>query len=77
MFNEIAQITGKFIPAIVSPNRIVYITPEFTLHTGRLVQLNKHKRHIELDFSANQTSLTSQQPIYNLSRSFDIGDNAP
>jgi hypothetical protein len=54
LWNEIEWIKNSVIPEIVSPHKIAYITPEFTLKTGRFVQFDRNKRLIELDFSNEQ-----------------------
>jgi len=51
LWDEINRIREKIIPEIVSPHKIAYITPEFTLKTGKLIQLNKNQRPVELDFT--------------------------
>lgn len=51
VLNQIKALKEKEIPRIVSPYEIVYITPEWILQTGKLVQFDKSKPPAELDFS--------------------------
>jgi len=50
VLNQIKTIKEQEIPRIISPYKIVYITPEWILQTGKLVQFDKSKPPVELDF---------------------------
>ena len=51
ILNQIKTLKEREIPRIVSPYEIVYITPEWALPTGKLIQFDKSKPPAELDFS--------------------------
>ena len=51
ILNQIKTLKEKEIPRIVSPFQIIYITPEWTLPTGKLVQFDKNKPPIAVDFA--------------------------
>lgn len=51
VLNQIKAIKEREIPRIISPYEITFISPEYTLQTGKLIQFDKNKAPLELDFS--------------------------
>lgn len=60
IINEIKLLKDEKIPALLSPHKIVYITPELILRTGRLIQFDINKNPIELDFTKEVKSTLSK-----------------
>lgn len=73
MWDEIAWIKDKCIPEIVFPHKVVYITSELTLETGRMIQLSGNRRPVELDFSEEQP----QRPRYSIGVKAPLNDFEP
>lgn len=60
IWDEIGWIKKTIIPNILSPLEIDFITPEYVLQTGNLVQFSMNKKPITLDFSKEVPPKPSQ-----------------
>ena len=60
IINEIKLIKDEKIPAILSPHKIIYISPDLILRTGRLIQFDINKDPVELDFTEEVKSTLSR-----------------